>query len=123
MNTSNELIGRYKLLSHGTYNLEGEFTPTSDFLSGELIYAGEGYLLVLIFFNNDTQEKRKFLAYSGLYEISGFDEVIHKINICSQTKRNSTIEIRGYRLRDNFLFLSCLLEDNKKFEAKWELVD
>jgi hypothetical protein len=106
------IIGRYRLLSHGTYNFEGEFTPTSEFISGELIYAGEGYLSVIIFFNRDTQENRKFLAYSGLYEMTSPNEVIHKISICSKTNRNSTSENRNYKLIDNFLFLSCPLEES-----------
>jgi hypothetical protein len=117
------IVGRYKLLSHGTFDQFGVFNQTSDFLRGELIYSGEGYLSVLIFFNEDNDSNRKFLAYSGIYEIISTDEVIHKVNICSETKRNSSSENRDYKLIDNFLFLSCPLEDNKKFEAKWERIN
>lgn len=115
----NNLIGRYKLLSHGTY-LNGDFTPTSTFLKGEFIYSSEGYLSVLIFFNEDSETPRKFLAYSGNYEITSDIEVIHKINICSNSKKNGTQEPRNYRFVDNFLFLSCPLDGGEIFEAKWE---
>ncbi|MBC7540185.1 MAG: lipocalin-like domain-containing protein [Bacteriovorax sp.] len=116
----NKLVGNYKLLSHGTYNRSGEFTPTSQYLKGELIYSSEGYLSVLIFFNEDSEIPRKFLAYSGNYEITGDSEVIHKINICSNSKKNRTQESRNYRFIDNFLFLSCTLDGGEIFEAKWE---
>ena len=117
-----ELVGRYKLLSHGTYNEQGDFTATSSFLKGELIYSSEGYLSVLIFFNEVSELIRRFLAYSGEYEITGPEEIIHKINICSQSNRDATTEIRNYKFVDNYLTLSCDLEENKKFEAKWERV-
>ena len=45
----NNLIGRYKLITHGTFDKDGIFTATSNYLKGELIYAGEGNLSVLIF--------------------------------------------------------------------------
>ncbi|MBC7539016.1 MAG: lipocalin-like domain-containing protein [Bacteriovorax sp.] len=54
------------------------------------MYSGEGYLSALIFFNEDSETPRKFLAYSGTFEITGADEVIHKINICSNSKKNGT---------------------------------
>lgn len=116
----NDLIGKYKLLTHGTFGQENIFTPTSDYLKGELIYSSEGYLSVIIFFNDDSEIPRKFLGYSGTYKVTSGNEVIHKINICSNSKKDSTEELRNYRLVDNFLFLSCDLDGNNKFEAKWE---
>lgn len=105
----NNLIGRYKLIDHGTYDNDGSFTPTSNYLKGELIYSSEGYLSVLIFFNEDSETPRKFLAYSGKYEITGIDGILHKINICSNSKRDGTDEFRNYRFENNILFLSCEL--------------
>ena len=118
----NELIGHYKLISHGTYENNGVFTPTSPFLKGELIYSGEGYLSVLIFFNEDNEVPRRFLAYSGTYEILNEDEIVHKIRICNQTKRDQSNEKRTFKLIDMTLILSVDLEENQKFEAKWERI-
>jgi hypothetical protein len=124
---NNPLIGRYKLIDHGIYEQNGVYNPTSTFLKGELIYSSEGYLSVLIFFKDDPDTNREFLAYSGRYKITSINdnngEVIHQINICSRSNRNGTSEDRHYRFVDNYLFLSCDLEDGKKFEAKWERID
>lgn len=117
---NNVLIGRYKLVSHGTFTSSGEFSPTSPFLKGELIYSSEGYLSVVIFFNEDSEAPRKFLAYSGHYEITSDDEVIHKMSICSNSKKDGTQELRNFKFENDFLFLSCELGEEKKFEAKWE---
>ena len=122
-NFENKLTGRYKLITHGTFDKDGIFTATSNYLKGELIYAGEGNLSVLIFFNEDHEVPRRFLAYSGIYEITSIDQVIHKINICSNSKRDKSDELRNFRFEKNYLFLSCDLEDQKRFEAKWERED
>jgi Lipocalin-like domain len=118
----NKLIGRYKLISHGTYEKNGDFTQTSSFLKGELIYSSEGFLSVLIFFNEDNEVPRKFLAYSGSYEIISEKEIVHKIRICNQTKRDQSSEKRTFKLIDKTLILSVDLEENQKFEAKWERI-
>ena len=48
----NNLIGRYKLLDHGTFEQDGEFRPTSCYLKGELIiYRGSTHLASLRYFN------------------------------------------------------------------------
>lgn len=119
----NQLIGRYKLISHGIYDQAAHFKETSAYLNGELIYSNNGYLSVLIFFKNDPESNRDFLAYSGTYEIVGPKEIIHKINICSQSKRNNSDEKRDYQIENDFLILSCEIEDGKRFEAKWKRLD
>jgi hypothetical protein len=115
----NNLIGRYKLVTHGTYK-KAKFVPTSLFLKGELSYSIEGHLSVLIFFNEDQESPRMFLAYSGTYEITSSHEVVHKIHICSNSKKDKSIEMRNYKKVDEFLFLTIQLEEDEKFEAKWE---
>lgn len=119
----NKLIGRYSLLSHGTFDQSGHFNPTSSFLKGELIYSGNGNLSVLIFFKDDPETNQEFLAYSGNYEITGPDEVIHKISICSKSKRNNSDEKRNYQIERDCLILSCDIEDGKRFEARWKRLD
>jgi len=116
----NVLNGRYKLISHGIFDCDGVFHPTSPYLKGELIYSSEGYLSVQIYFQEDPKSNRDFLTYSGNYVVSSSVELLHNISICSQIHRNSTVEKRNYRFEDNILFLSLVFEDKRKFEAKWE---
>jgi hypothetical protein len=121
------LIGRYKLINHGTYEENGDYKPTSAFLSGELICSSEGFLSVLIFIKDDPEANKEFLAYSGRFEIKSINGttgvVVHHINICSRSKRNGTSENRIYKFVENNLFLTCDLEDGKIFEARWERVN
>lgn len=118
----NNFIGRYKLITHGIYLSENTFRPTSDYLKGELIYSSEGFLSVQIFFKENIDGPRDLLTYSGRYNIISENIIEHHIEICSQAKRDNTIEKREYKFIDNILFLSIQYEDNSKFEAKWEKI-
>ncbi len=116
----NILTGRYKLISHGTYSPEGNFQPTSSYLKGELIYSSDEFLSVQIFLKEEIETARDLLTYSGRYKILNSSEVNHLINICSQGKRDNSIEKRNYRVEGAYLFLSVDFENKSKFEAKWE---
>lgn len=116
----NILIGRYKLISHGVFNSEKNFQATSIFLKGELIYSSEGFLSVQIFFKKEIESGRDILAYSGKYKIISTHEIEHHIEICSQSKRDHSIELRNYIIEDRVLILSILYDDQSKFEARWE---
>lgn len=117
------LIGRYKLLSHGIFSSEGTFKPTSPYLKGELIYSSEGFLSVQIFFKNEIEGPRDVLTYSGKYVCTHDCVIEHHIEICSQPKRDQTIEQRNYLLQDDQLTLSVNFEDKSKFEAKWQKIN
>lgn len=114
------IIGHYKLISHGTYSPEGVFQPTSPYLKGELIYSSEGFLSVQIFLKEEIESPRDLLTYSGKYKIVSDSEVEHHIHICSQSKRDNSTEKRSYKIEGGFLFLSIEFENKSKFEAKWQ---
>lgn len=116
------LVGRYKLLKHGVIIQENEFIPTSEYLKGELIYSTDGFLSVIIFFKDTPNSEKDFLAYSGKYEVLSASKIVHKINICSQGKRDNSEESRNYRVVDGNLILSAQLADNRLFEATWQKI-
>ena len=115
------LVGRYKLISHGVINAENEFQETSPYLKGELIYSSEGFLSVQIFFNEEVLTGKDLLAYSGRYKIISEIEIEHHIEICSQSKRDKSIEKRNYDFKDDILILYILYSDKTKFEAIWKV--
>ena len=112
------VVGRYRLVSHGTYK-EDNFFPTSSFLQGELIYSYDGYLSVLIFFKQTVTSEKDFLAYTGTFEQISESEILHKISLCSQSKRNGTVESRTFKESGNRIFLGVEMGD-ERFEAVWE---
>ena len=114
------LIGRYALKSHGTYDSNNNFKRTSDYLKGELIYSETGAMSVIIFFKEVPETNRDFLAYSGTFKILNSKELVHQISICSNPKRDNTNEIRNYLLIENKFKLSVDLGEGSRFEAIWE---
>lgn len=118
-----DLASRYRLVSHGVYNKQSVFAPTSSYLLGELIYSGEGNLSVLIFFKESITSDKDFLAYSGKIEIISENEVIHHISICSQSKRNGTSEKRTLEVTSNGIKLSLPMDNEERFEAVWKKID
>lgn len=118
----NLLIGRYKLISHGTYSSERTFTPTSAFLKGEIIYSSEGFLSVQIFLKPEIETPKDLLTYSGTYKATSSNEVEHHIHICSQSKRDQGVELRNYTIEGDILKLSANLDDGRMFEAQWRKI-
>lgn len=114
--------GKYRLLRHGTFNRAGEFIPTSTYLQGELIYSSEKFLSVLILFNPSITSEKDFLAYTGTYEISSHDQIIHHISLCSQSNRNGTSEARTVTVQGSTIKLGLDLDNGDRFEALWEKV-
>lgn len=113
------LSGVYSLKSHGIFNKQGDFTPTSDYLKGQLRYGSENILSVIILFNESINSLKDILCYSGTYEVYSADEVVHHISMCSDTSRNNTSEIRKFVLEGNTLKLKVHESDGSCFEAAW----
>ena len=118
----NKLIGRYSLLKHGTYDQAGLYTPTSDYLTGEITYASDGSLSVLILFKPEIQNKKDILCYVGQYEVISDDLLSHNITLCSQQARNNSSEKRSYLIKEDSLILGCELPHGHRFEAIWRKV-
>ncbi len=114
------VVGRYQLISHGTYK-ENIFSPTSSYLKGELIYSSDGFLSVLIFFRESVTSEKDFLAYTGTFEHKSEYEILHHISLCSQSKRNGTIESRTFKSSGNRIYLGINM-GAERFEAVWAKV-
>lgn len=120
MTTNEDLIGSYELLTHGSFNEEGVFVSTSEYLNGHLIYGKGNELAVLIHFSEFPQGPRDLLAYTGTFKINSSSELLHQIKLCSQAKRNNSIEIRSYRISKNILTLEAVLPNGFKFQSTWK---
>jgi hypothetical protein len=116
----NKLIGRYSLLKHGTYDQAGLYTPTSDYLKGEINYAADGSLSVLILFKPEIETKKDILSYVGRYEVSSEDILFHNITLCSQQTRSNSAEKRNYLFKEGNLVLGSELPNGSRFEAIWQ---
>jgi hypothetical protein len=115
-----KLIGRYSLLKHGTYDQAGDYTPTSDYLKGEINYASDGSLSVLILFQPEIESKKDILSYVGRYEVSSENILFHNITLCSQQARNHSAEKRSYLLKEDKLILGSEMPNGFRFEAVWK---
>ena len=118
----NKFIGRYSLLKHGTYDQAGVYTPTSDYLNGEINYASDGSLSVLILFKQEIETKKDILNYVGRYEVTSENILFHNITLCSQQARNNSAEKRTYLFKEGNLVLGSELPNGSRFEAIWKKV-
>lgn len=114
------LVGKYRLLSHGTYSSYGEFRPTSSELLGEIKYGNDGSLDVLILLKTDPMLAKEIIGYVGTYEVVSETEVIHRMSVATSAKRCGSSESRNYKIDGNRLFLSVDYSNGEKFEACWE---
>lgn len=114
-----DLIGRYLLKSHGSYDLSGGFTVTSGYINGELSYGHGGELSVLILFKEKPQNDLELLCYVGRYQIINEKTISHDITLCNHQSRNNTSELRDFKFTNGTLTLSAPLKDGGRFEAIW----
>ena len=118
----NKFIGRYSLVNHGTYDTSGVYAPTSDYLKGEINYAADGSLSVLILFKPEIETKKDVLSYVGRYEVASEEVLYHNITLCSQQSRNNSVEKRTYIFKEGDLVLGSELPNGSRFEAVWKKV-
>lgn len=50
------------------------------------------------------------------------DTVEHHFGVCSQSRRNGSVELRRFKFLDGVLHLSVDYEDKTRFEARWKLI-
>ncbi len=66
-----DLFGTWRLVKHGFEKPNGEFVPTGEGLRGQLIYAPDGSVSVLIVIKPDSSNPRDIIAYSGTFSVVG----------------------------------------------------
>jgi 5-methylcytosine-specific restriction endonuclease McrBC regulatory subunit McrC len=117
--THESLIGLWQLISHGTYDSNNIFSPTSQELAGQLIYGSDFSLSVLILFKSEPTAARDVLAYSGRWDLLNEIELNHHIEICNRTERVGNVERRQFEISGQRLFLRAKLDNQRIFEAQW----
>lgn len=119
---SSNLVGTYKLATHGIYDKEGTFTSSSDYLAGELHYGEDGSLTVMILFREKPTALEHILSYVGKFKVISDDEVEHQITLSSSVKLINKTELRKYIKTDTLLKLEKEMPDQKRFEAVWKRI-
>ena len=118
----NKIIGRYKLLSHGTFSLEGVFASTSQFMRGELQYSSEGFLSVLILWSPKVEKAADIFAYSGKFELIDDRTVKHIMHVSTVDRFNDGQEVRTIFFEGELIVLGKVFADGTRFEAKWQRI-
>jgi hypothetical protein len=111
------LLGSWMLVKHGHFDPSGQYHSTGDHVTGELIYAADGSMSVLIAKIPEPAQLNDIIAYSGTFSID--DNVVsHHIKIAADAKRVNTIEPRIASFRGEDLVL--ITKPNA--EGYWEIV-
>ena len=115
-----KLLGCWELISHGRRE-SGIFKPTSDFLSGRLIYETSGAMSVLIALKDHVVTTDDIIAYSGRFSVSG-ERVFHHIDVASRSNRVGNSEERLASFNDDDLLLKASAADGSFYEMTWRRV-
>jgi len=112
------LIGNWSLLKHGRIDTLGNYHPTGERMNGQLIYASDGSMSVLITKVPEPIQMNDIIVYSGSFSIEG-DKVLHHIKVSPYPKRLSTTEIRLASFRGDDLVLTTEPNQGGRFEIVW----
>jgi hypothetical protein len=114
-----QLFGAWHLVKHGRFDAEGHYYVTDDGRNGQLTYAPDGSMSVLITKIPEPTELTDIIAYAGVFTVEG-DKVFHHIKIASNSNRIGTTETRFATLRGNELTLKTELNDEGHYEIVWQ---
>ena len=112
------LIGNWGLVKHGRFDDLGNYHPTAERMTGQLIYASDGSMSVLITKAPEPVLVIDIIAYSGSFSVKG-GKVLHHIKVSPYPKRLSTTEIRLASFRDDDLVLTTEPDQGGRFEIVW----
>lgn len=112
------LVGSWVLVKHGHFDRSGQYHSTGGQMRGELIYAPDGSMSVLIMMVPEPAQLSDIIAYSGTFSIDG-NKVLHHIEVSANPKHkvNST-ESRLVSFRDGDL----VLKTEPNADGQWEIV-
>ena len=117
-----QITGRYKLLSHGTYSPENIYVSTSDYLRGELYYGADGFLSVLIVFSKNPTQAKDVYGYVGRYSVKSPSVVEHQMSVASHPSQMDATEERTFKHEGSNIILGKIYPDGTRFEAVWTLL-
>lgn len=112
------LIGRWGLVQHGRFDSLGNYHPTAEHMNGQLIYASDGSMSVLITKMPEPILTSDIIAYSGSYSVED-GKVLHHIEVSPYPKRLGTTEIRLASFRGDDLVLATEPDHGGRYEIVW----
>lgn len=115
------LIGTYRLLKHGFQKSNGEYVPTSANPRGQLIYAADGSMSVLIIKPDEAKVVEDIIVYSGRWSISE-KGIFHHVDFSPRASREGGSEIRLYELNGDQLTLKSEPTSEGQYVIVWERI-
>jgi len=115
--TLTRLIGSWTLVKHGHFNRSGQYHSTGDQMSGQLIYAPDGSMSVLITKIPKPAQLSDIIAYSGTFSIAG-NKVLHHIRVSPDPRLVGTTAIRLI----SFQGADLVLKTEPNADGYWEIV-
>jgi Lipocalin-like domain len=112
------LIGNWALVKHGRVDNLGNYHPTAEQMNGQLIYAADASMSVLITKTPEPVLVTDIIAYSGSFSVAG-GKVLHHIKVSPYPRRLNTTEIRLPSFRGDDLVLSTEPDQGGRYEIVW----
>lgn len=113
------LVGSWVLVKHGHFDRSGQYHSTGDQMGGELIYAPDGSMSVLIMMVPKPAQLGDIIAYSGTFSIDG-NKVLHHIEVSANPRHKvNTTESRLVSFRDGDLVLKTAPNADGQWKIVW----
>lgn len=112
------LVGSWTLVREGHFDHMGKYTPVGEHMTGQLIYAQDGSMSVLIMIVPKPTVLSDVFAYSGTFTVDE-NKVMHHIKISTEPERVNTTAIRLASFRGDEIVLATAPNANGRFEAVW----
>ena len=112
------LIGNWNLVKHGSVDTLGNYHPTAEQMNGQLIYASDGSMSVLITKVPQPVLVSDMIAYSGSFSVEGC-KVLHHIKVSPHPRRLNTTEVRLASFRGDDLVLTTEPDQEGQYEVVW----
>ncbi len=120
MISRSKLIGRWKLCSH-TFHHNGTIMPTASWVAGQLIYAEDGSMAVLISKKPQPEGMTDLILYSGHFTVED-GEILHHIEFSPNLDRIGNQERRIPTLAENQLTLQTVPSSEGFYKIVWQRV-
>jgi hypothetical protein len=100
------LVGTWRLQEYRLTGESGEMTrPWRESSTGLLMYTSDGYMSAAVAMVEELGDAPRYLAYCGPFEFDG-DQVVHHIQLSSETGLIGTDQVRKVTLEPETLSLS-----------------
>ena len=114
------LAGTYNLVKYGyQYKNEDNFKPISDWYSGQIQYADNGTMNVLVRFAEKPTEFSEVVAYSGTYTVTE-NQIHHEVTHSVRPEYEGQKLVRDFRLDNDILVTEFENTDSFIKFAHWK---